>query len=292
MNDPQDLLYTNSFINTEIINENQINEQTKTYDRFIKYENEQNTENTNNTIKYINNDDNESDPINIQKTIHQPFPIDNNKNNYPMFDPLLKDISKTVYTKLKDSVINIDAGFRNPIYYPLTSKFKVNLPYTLNNIHQIEIFNINIPNFLKSVNAMQNNFSWQYFSDYYINTDISYNLLPFPDSLNRRFYAYPDIKYSTYKIPFSVLENDQKYDPSNFLTYQTNIQPGNYTLDELIREIEKSAADVLHGNNRNILLQDKDVNKYDVFKTFSINFSLNTQVDPNLEAGVVKYSLI
>ena len=85
MNDPQDLLYTNSFINTEIINENQINEQTKTYDRFIKYENEQNTENTNNTIKYINNDDNESDPINIQKTIHQPFPIDNNKNNYPMF---------------------------------------------------------------------------------------------------------------------------------------------------------------------------------------------------------------
>ena len=50
MNDPQDLLYTNQFLNTEIINQNEINEQSKNYDRFINYELNQNTESTNNTL--------------------------------------------------------------------------------------------------------------------------------------------------------------------------------------------------------------------------------------------------
>ena len=54
MNDPQDLLYTNNFLNTNIINETEINEQTKNYDRFIEYQNNQNTEETNNTMKYLN----------------------------------------------------------------------------------------------------------------------------------------------------------------------------------------------------------------------------------------------
>ena len=176
MNDPQDLLYTNSFVNTDIITETNINNQTENYDRFIKYQSNQNTEDTNNTLKYLNNDDDETDLINIQQTNYQPFPINNNKNNYPLFDPLLRDLSKNSYTKLKDVVVNIDTGFRNPIFYPNSSNLSVNLPNRINNIHQIEIKNINIPNFLKSVTSMRNNFSWQYFNDYFINTDISYRL--------------------------------------------------------------------------------------------------------------------
>lgn len=265
MNDPQDLLYTNNFINTDIINDKQINEQINNYDRFVDYQSNQNTEDTNNTLRYINNDNEENDSINIQKSLYQPFPIDNNKNNYPMFDPLLNDLSKNTYTKLKDVIINIDTGYRNPIYHPLSSNFKVNLPNTYNNIHQIEISNINIPNFLKSVTSIKNNFSWQYFSDYYPYTDISYNLIPFPQNYSDElFYAYNDIKYSTYTIPFNFLEKNLDYDPTSFLTYQLNIEPGNYTIDQLKNEIESKSTKILHGNYNNNILQTKDDNNLNI----------------------------
>ena len=215
MNDPQDLLYTNKFIDTEIINENEIDKQSENYDRFINYEMNRNTEDTNNTLKYINNDDQETDKINIQKSQYQPFPIDNNKNNYPLFDPLLNDLSKNTYTNIRDVIINVDTANRNPIYYPSSSDLKVNLPKTLNNIHQIEISNINIPNFLKSINPMKNNFAWQYFSDYYLYTDISYNLIPFPKFNDVRFYSLIDIKYSA---SFSS-ENFLYFAPLNPITY-------------------------------------------------------------------------
>ena len=264
MNDPQDLLYTNSFISTDIISEKNINKQTENYGRFINYQSNQNTEDTNNTLKYLNNDDDETDLINIQQSIHKPFPSDKNKNNYPLFDPLLKDLSKNVYTKLKDVVVNIDTGFRNPIFYPNSSTFNVNIPNKINNIHQIEILNINIPNFLKSVTGMKNNFSWQYFSDYYINIDISYNIIPFPDQPGRRFYSYCDIPFSSYKIPSVILENDQTFDPSIYLTYQSNIQPGNYTVDELTREISRETSKILHGNDTTVLLQEKTTNNFNI----------------------------
>jgi hypothetical protein len=262
MNDPQDLLYTNNFLNTNIINEKEINEQTKNYDRFIEYQNNQNTEDTNNTLKYLNNDNEETDSINIQKSNYQPFPNDNNKNNYPMFDPLLKDLSKNVYTKLRDTVVNIDTGYRNPIFYPLSTNLEVQLSKTLNNIHQIEISNINIPNFLKSVNSMTNNFSWQYYNDYYLNTEISYNLIPFPS--RDMFYALFDIKYSAYVIPESIINIDGTYDPSQFLTYQNNIREGNYTIDQLLREIEVSSTNILHAESKSVILQKKEKNIYNI----------------------------
>ena len=49
----------------------------------------------------------------------------------------LKDLSKNVYTKLKDVVVNVDTGFRNPIFYPNSSNLSVNIPNSINNIHQI-----------------------------------------------------------------------------------------------------------------------------------------------------------
>lgn len=264
MNDPQDLLYTNSFVNTDILTEKEINEQTTNYDRFINYESNQNTEETNNTLKYINNDNEETDPINIQKSVYQPFPVDNNKNNYPLFDPLLRDLSKNTYTKIRDTIINIDASSRNPILYPLSSKFKVDLPRTINNIQHIEISNINIPNFLKSVTSIRNNFSWQYFNDYYIYTDTSYNIIPFQDIFNRRYYSYLDIPFSSYIMTKNIVENDKTYDPNNFLTYQVNIQEGNYTIDELVEEIETSSSKILHGVDKSVYLQKKPENIYNI----------------------------
>jgi len=264
MNDPQDLLYTNSFVNTNIISDKDINRDTDNFDRFIDYQSNQNSEYTNNTLKFLNNDNQETDSINIKKSLYQPFPIDNNKNNYPMFDPLLKDLSKNTYTNIRDTIINIDASSRNPILYPLSTKFKVDLPKTINNVQQIEITNINIPNFLKSVNSMKNNFSWQYFSNYYTNTDISYNFYPFPKYIDGRFYSYLDVKYSAYNLTEQIINQNLTYNPSTFLTYQINIIEGNYTIDELVTEIETESKKILHGVDKTVYLQKKPDNIYNI----------------------------
>lgn len=249
MIDPQDLLYTNNFIDTNIINEKQIEDETKNYDRFVNYEANQNSEDTNNTLRFLNNNDEESDNINIKKSYYQPFPIDNKKNHYPLLDPLLKDISKDRYTKIEETTFSIDTGFRDLKLYPLTSNFQVNLSKKMTNVQQIKIDNINIPNFLKSVEPMNNNLTWQYLSNYYENTDLSFNIIPFPDT--KKTYSYFSLPYSVFNIPPSLFNEQPNFDPSLFLITTVNINPGNYSLIELLRRITLQAGSVLHGSNLN-----------------------------------------
>lgn len=247
MIDPQDLLYTNNFIDTYIINKEEINEQTKNYDRFINYKSDQNTEDTNNTLRFLNNDNDESDNINIKKSYYEPFPIDNKKNHYPLLDPLLKDISKDRYTKIEETRFSIDTGYRDVKLYPLTSNFKVNLSKKMNNIQQVRIENINITNFLKSVGAMNNNLTWQFLSNYYEYTDLSYNIIPFPNI--NKIYSYFLLPYSVYNIPNEVYEEQPDFDPSVFLTNYININPGNYSLIDLLNIISLNAGTISHGDS-------------------------------------------
>jgi len=224
MIDPQDLLYTNNFIDTNIINESQIQEETKNYDRFVNYESNQNSEDTNNTLRFLNNTDEESDNINIKKSYYQPFPINNRKNHYPLLDPLLKDISKDRYTKIEETHFSIDTGYRDLQQYPLTSNFSINLSKKMTNIQQIKIDNINIPNFLKSVEAMNNNLTWQFLSNYFENTDMSFNIIPFSDI--KKTYSYFALPYSVFNIPVSIFDENPNFDPSLYLTSSININTG------------------------------------------------------------------
>ena len=249
MIDPQDLLYTNNFIDTNIINESQIQEETKNYDRFVNYESNQNSEDTNNTLRFLNNTDEESDNINIKKSYYQPFPINNRKNHYPLLDPLLKDISKDRYTKIEETHFSIDTGYRDLQQYPLTSNFSINLSKKMTNIQQIKIDNINIPNFLKSVEAMYNNLTWQFLSNYFENTDMSFNIIPFSDI--KKTYSYFALPYSVFNIPVSIFDENPNFDPSLYLTSSININPGNYSLIELLRKIALDSGGILHGNNIN-----------------------------------------
>ena len=249
MIDPQDLLYTNNFIDTNIISNEEIENETKNYDRFVNYESNQNSEDTNNTLRFLNNADEESDDINIKKSYYQPFPINNKKNHYPLLDPLLKDISKDRYTKIEETQFSIDTGYRDIRLYPLTSNFQINLSKKMTNIQQIKIDNINIPNFLKSVESMSNNLTWQFLSNYYENTDLSFNIIPFPD-INKN-YSYFSLPYSVFNIPPSLYDDNPNFNPSVFLTSFININPGNYSLIELLRKVSLEAGSVLHGNNIN-----------------------------------------
>ena len=160
---------------------------------------------------------------------------------------MLKDISKDRYTKIEETNFSIDTGYRDLKSYPLTSNFQVNLSKNMTNVQQIKIDNINIPNFLKSVEPMNNNLTWQYLSNYYENTDLSFNIIPFPNP--KKIYSYFSLPYSVYNIPSSLFEEQPNFNPSAFLISYVNINPGNYSLNELLRKISLESGSILHGNN-------------------------------------------
>jgi intein/homing endonuclease len=45
------------------------------------------------TVEYVNEDDYENSHVNINRTNNRQWPLDGNKNNYPMFDSFANDIS-------------------------------------------------------------------------------------------------------------------------------------------------------------------------------------------------------
>ena len=79
MSDPQDLLYTNQFTNPNVLSEHQLQNETQYYDRFKNYIDK---EGTSEIKKYVQNNEYESSPINLNKTLNQKWPIRNNKNNF------------------------------------------------------------------------------------------------------------------------------------------------------------------------------------------------------------------
>ncbi len=73
--DLQDLLYTNKFVSSDTLREE---EETKNYGVFQKYM----TQNNHPTQYYLQNRTFEDNPVNIQRNISQKWPVLQNKNVY------------------------------------------------------------------------------------------------------------------------------------------------------------------------------------------------------------------
>ena len=95
MSDPQDLLYTNKFISEDILTYKDLNTEGNYYNRFENYIGNTQTE----LSKYLSNDQYETSPINLDRNLDQKWPINKNKNHYPLFDSYIKDISNDKYQK-------------------------------------------------------------------------------------------------------------------------------------------------------------------------------------------------
>ena len=134
MNDPQDLLYTNKFISTNVLSERNLLNDTEYYDRFKNYIDNGSSDEIK---KYIETDENESDPININKTLNQKWPIGNNKNHYPLFDTYIRDISTNRYKKEIITKVNIDSNNRDISKYYNPNQFSLSLNKVFNNIKKI-----------------------------------------------------------------------------------------------------------------------------------------------------------
>ena len=244
MSDPQDLLYTNKFTPENILTNEDLVKESEYYNRFKNY-----IDNgiVDETQKYIENNLNETSEINIDKTLYKKWPIDKNKNHYPLFDTYINDISVDRYKKEIVTKINIDSKNRDRSQYLNSNNFSLPLGKVFNNIKKVIVTDINFRNMNQSINNTNNNISWQYPSqNFLLNNNIDNKIIPNPGIKNISFSAMPNSAYA--------YDNQGTYNINidNYLVYQTNINPGFYNIDTLISSIKKSTSKILHGQNSSI----------------------------------------
>jgi len=248
MSDPQDLLYTNRFISENILSDKQLTDETKYYDRFKNYiDNNKDSE----IEKYIDNDTLESSPINLNKTLNRKWPITNSRNHYPLFDTYINDISSNSYQKDIITKINIDSANRDLSKYLYPNSFSLPFPKVFRNIKSIVLNDLCIKNPIQSVSFCKNALAWQFASgDYLVSNNIDLNIIPVPDSTKKISYV---------SLPYSVViyteDGIQTFSPDNFIEYDVQISLGNYTTKTLINEIRKQTQRVLHIGNGTIVEQ-------------------------------------
>ena len=244
MSDPQDLLYTNKFVEKSSLTNSELVKELEYYNRFKNYIDDGVVDETE---KYIKDNLNETSEINIDRTLYKKWPIDKNKNHYPLFDTYINDISVDRYKKEIVTRINIDSKNRDISLYLNSNNFSLPLGKVFNNIKKIVVSDINFRNMNQSVNNTNNNIAWQYPSqNFLINNNIDNKIIPNPGIKNISFSDIPNSAYA--------YDNQGTYDINidNYLVYQTNINPGFYSTDTLISSIKKSTSKILHGQNNSI----------------------------------------
>ena len=259
MSDPQDLLYTNNFLQTEVLSEKSLIEESNNYSRFENYIN---NNLGNSTENYLNKNLYENDLINLNKTLHDKWPLNKKKNHYPLFDSYINDISTDRYKKNILTKISIASQNRDIANNLNSNSFQMNLNTSINNVTKIYINDIVFPNLNESFNNNINNLSWQYSSqNFLVENNIDYNIIPVPGNNKISYSLLPNsvFKYNTENSNVNYIENID-----NYLVYQSNIKPGYYDIDELIDAIKFSTSSIQHGINylnNNIVEQPYLVNK-------------------------------
>ena len=244
MSDPQDLLYTNQFISTDILSDKELEKETEYYDRFKNYIDNGSADEIK---KYIDKDLYESDPVNINRILHKKWPLNGNKNHYPLFDTYINDISTDRYKKEIVTKINVDSKNRDISNYFNPNSFTISLNKVFTNIKKYVINDINFQNINQSITNVNNNLAWQYPSQNYLaENNIDNSIYPVPLTTSIYFSSLPNSVYSYTNTTSSNSSID------NYLVYQTNVSPGFYTIDNLINKIRLSTSTVLHGENANI----------------------------------------
>jgi hypothetical protein len=247
MSDPQDLLYTNKFVEKSSLTNSELIKESEYYNRFKNYIDDGIVDETK---KYIENNLNETSEINIDRTLYKKWPIDKNKNHYPLFDTYINDISVDRYKKEIVTKINIDSKNRDISKYLNSNDFSLPLGKVFNNIKKIVVTDINFRNMNQSINNTNNNIAWQYPSqNFLINNNIDNTIIPNPGIKPISFSLIPNSAYA--------YDNQGTYNINidNYLVYQTNINPGFYNIDTLISSIKKSTSKILHGQNSSVAIK-------------------------------------
>lgn len=204
--DPQDLLYTNKFINTNLINNAQIKKNIKNYNEFkTNYEKEQKFDDN-----YLQNAN-----INVNKVNQNHFPS-KFKNRYPVFSDSINDIIENKYKKIYKTNLYIYSKDRNKTLHLFPNNYELEVPKLFNNIRKIILKDVYIPNYLTPINETNNVLCWQYLNLDVLNLEkINYNIIPCIKREGFIGIPYSNLKDSYSEVELSKLTNKCFFKYSN-----------------------------------------------------------------------------
>lgn len=267
---PQDLLYTNTFVSTNIINKKELNNETKYYKKFQDHVDK----NANITKKYLDRNIRDGEPINVNKNKSKPWPPTNEKNYKPIFSDAVSDVVENKYIKAIRTIISIYSKDRNKQKYLIPNEYIIKMGKEFINIYKIKLIDLNIPNTIPPVNHTNNIIRWLYPTNNLLNYTVTgNNLYPFLNSYEKLppYFFY----YSSLNADGSLPDKQSSIlrEPQDI--YQAIIEQGFYNTKELKHEIENKLNNILHTVNEGI------VSSYKNFPNQSGNYSKESRLIRN-----------
>ena len=287
--DPQDLLYTNQFVSTNILNSKELKNSTKYYKQFQNHIDK----NSNITKEYLSRNLKDGDPININKSKSKPWPVSNEKNYKPIFSDAVSDIIENKYIKAVRTIISIYSKDRNKEKSLVPNNYLINLGKEFINIYKIKLIDLNIPNTIPPVNEGNNIISWIYPTLNLLNTtNSSESIYPFLDSYDNLYNYF--FYYSTYDTEFKDSHQNILPDKNNsiikepFDLYTAVFNQGFYNTSQLEKHLKSRMNSILHKEKEGIIssyitsLIGEDKSRYSIesrlLRNSPHNFYIN--IDP------------
>lgn len=246
-----DLLYTNRFVNTENITRRELNEDAN---NFVPYSVVK-EETTNDVRDELERNVLTNNNLNQKMLKAYGWNRGSMGNQRPVLSDFARDIGESSYFRYKTTYVNIDSRMRDVKLYPKPNDYKIFLGRKYNNVESIKMVDYFIPDSQYPINERNNALIW---------FTIPYEML-FKNPANVTYYTLtiPNGFYtSSYNTQFALLANGltdceeiQKVVSNNLLKcfYADAIPPGNYTVEELEREIEKRMGQYQFFNSNLIL---------------------------------------
>lgn len=239
---PSDLLYTNSFVNTNPLTQREVQ---KNANEYIPYRNLKG-ETVNNVRDELERTGFTDSSINRVTKEANPWSRGYYGNQQPMLSEFGKDIAENSYFKYRSNYINIDSRMRDIALYPTPNNYSVFLGKKFNNVETVKLIDYFFPEMEYPINSTNNVILWypapfETFEPVFGLTNV-YN--PFIGSP----YDEYRLNICGWYINFSrLIQTDTKIEDYRFL-YNNNllsclnkieIPPGFYTTEQLSQTIRE-----------------------------------------------------
>jgi hypothetical protein len=239
---PSDLLYTNSFVNTNPLTQREVQ---KNANEYIPYRNLKG-ETVNNVRDELERTGFTDNSMNRVAKEANPWSRGYYGNQQPMLSEFGKDIAENSYFKYRSNYINIDSRMRDVALYPTPNNYSVFLGKKFNNVETVKLIDYFFPEMEYPINSTNNVILWypapfETFEPVFGLTNV-YN--PFIGSP----YDEYRLNICGWYINFSrLIQTDTKIEDYRFL-YNNNllsclnkieIPPGFYTTEQLSQTIRE-----------------------------------------------------
>ena len=167
---PSDLLYTNSFVNTNPLTQQEVQ---KNANEYIPYRNLKG-ETVNNVRDELERTGFTDSSMNRVAKEANPWSRGYYGNQQPMLSEFGKDIAENSYFKYRSNYINIDSRMRNIELYPTPNNYSIFLGRKFNNVDTVKLIDYFFPEMEYPINSTNNIILWYTIPFEIINFDNGY----------------------------------------------------------------------------------------------------------------------